>query len=258
MDKKITNTKIKLLKLLIICFSVIFGIFDVNAVDPSGFIEYQDRIADQTAILGVKSLSDFAQLPAVRKKRLNSVFVRQAEEAHTFISAIIAVSDLKELLAISKTTPIQLKPSLKEDLTKALMILDPFNSIPPDLFLDNPKLHISTPGFGSHIMSVLKSDKAENAGISLEGLYKALSSDAIGVLKCSLASADDYASALGWLLFQHNSTYDYLCAIKGLLYSDGTRSSENDFHLLDSNFIFPVFKNLIKNMIIYTSSNMDR
>ena len=85
MDKKITNTKIKLLKLLIICFSVIFGIFDVNAVDPSGFIEYQDRIADQTAILGVKSLSDFAQLPAVRKKRLNSVFVRQAEERGSYI-----------------------------------------------------------------------------------------------------------------------------------------------------------------------------
>ena len=125
MDKKIIITEVKLLKILTICFSAAMGTLNINAMDFSAArAEYQDRIADQTAILGVKSLSDFSQLPAVRKKRLNSVFVRQAEEAHTFISAIIAVSDLKELLAISKTTPIQLKPSLKEDLTKALMILD--------------------------------------------------------------------------------------------------------------------------------------
>ena len=125
MDKKIIITEVKLLKILTICFSAAMGTLNINAMDFSAArAEYQDRIADQTAILGVKSLSDFSQLPAVRKKRLNSVFVCQAEEAHTFISAIIAVSDLKELLAISKTTPIQLKPSLKEDLTKALMILD--------------------------------------------------------------------------------------------------------------------------------------
>ena len=72
MDKKIMVTEVKLLKILTICFSAAMGTLNINAMDFSAArAEYQDRIADQTALASVKSIAEFAALPDYRIERLN-------------------------------------------------------------------------------------------------------------------------------------------------------------------------------------------
>ena len=65
MDKKITNTKMKLLKIFIIC-SIVFMMFNVYAIIISYLIaEQQDQIADQIALASIKSIAEFATLPKI-------------------------------------------------------------------------------------------------------------------------------------------------------------------------------------------------
>ena len=243
MDKRDMNIKIKLQKLLIICFSVVFGIFDVNAVDPSGFIEYQDRIADQTALASVKSIAEFAALPDYRIERLNPAFVAELKIVNTRMSGLSSVESLEDLIDLGKGW---LKPLIK---------LYPQTKLPASMY-EGVSVGSSSPitanTIGTDFMYLLNNSTiaptaSNETSKALERLYQAtvakgITSDTV----VAVDTADKFNTSVNTITFGHEDTAHFLQALSGTLTAG--RVSENNFSTIQSEVI-PSFSVFIINMI---------
>ena len=249
MDKRNINIKTKLQKLLIICFSVIFGIFDVNASRfERAYLEQQDRIADQTALASVKSIAEFAALPDYRIERLNPAFVAELKTVNTRMSGLSSVESLDALIDLGKGW---LKPALISELIK----LYPQTKLPASMY-EGVSVGSSSPitanTIGTDFMYLLNNSTiaptADNeTSKALERLYQAtvakgITSDTV----VAVDTADKFNTSVNTITFGHEDTAHFLQALSGTLTAG--RVSENNFSTIQSEVI-PSFSVFIMNMI---------
>ena len=236
MDKRNMNIKIKLLTLLTICFAFNFSIFAMDALRA----EYQDRIADQTALASVKSIAEFAALPDYRIERLNPAFVAELKTVNTRMSGLSSVESLEDLIDLGKGW---LKPALVADLIK----LYPQTKLPASMYEG-----VSANTIGTDFMYLLNNSTiaptADNeTSKALERLYQAtvakgITSDTV----VAVDTADKFNTSVNAITSRHEDTAHFLQALSGTLTAG--RVSENNFSTIQSEVI-PSFSVFIMNMI---------
>ena len=244
MDKRNMNIKIKLLTLLTICFAFNFSIFAMDALRA----EYQDRIADQTALASVKSIAEFAALPDYRIERLNPAFVAELKTVNTRMSGLSSVESLDALIDLGKGW---LKPALISELIK----LYPQTKLPASMY-EGVSVGSSSPitanTIGTDFMYLLNNSTiaptADNeTSKALERLYQAtvakgITSDTV----VAVDTADKFNTSVNTITSGHEDTAHFLQALSGTLTAG--RVSENNFSTIQSEVI-PSFSVFIMNMI---------
>lgn len=238
-------------KLIAVYFSATMSVFNINAMNLEELAaKQQDLVADRTAIVGVRSLADFTNLPDHRVKRLNSNFVAEARSAHKKLTALSETQTLADFAALDTSW---LQPSLVRAIKRADIKLN-FN-LPVSLYKNIAGIPQDNT-IGTQIMTIMKEGSGrpvlnDDVSKALEILYSTISKNphiATNII-VQVDTENHYWFFQNIIFFPslcNRTTKTYLKFLSGILVAG--RKAQNDFSNIAAE-VMPEFLDTLKHMI---------